>query len=114
MVDEPKAPRLENWMGKDSEPARLARECDDLRAELLCVIYIIPDASRGALRYRGEANISEMAGADLATYQRHPDIAALVEAWDIDPVDAYSESGLCERTCAVLAKVKDGHNEIRA
>jgi hypothetical protein len=26
--------------------------------------------------------------------------------WGIDPVDAYSESGLCEQTCAALAAMK--------
>ena len=33
--------------------------------ELLCVRDYIDDASRGQLRYRGESDLSEMAGSDL-------------------------------------------------
>lgn len=45
-------------------------------------------ALRGALRKHHEWHLSQDMDGN---------------AWGIDPVDAYSESGLCEETCAALA-----------
>jgi hypothetical protein len=66
-------PHMKAAMDEAKEIQRRAACFDDmleaLRAtldELLCVRDYVDDASRGQLRYRGQSDLSEMAGSDLA------------------------------------------------
>lgn len=85
----------------------VAATINDLRARLASA-----EAERDRLAAANavlEAKVAGLVDALRKHHEWHLSQDRDGNAWGIDPVDAYSESGLCEETCAALATQEAGN-----